>query len=306
MAYSLLKRGFKVRGLALISNTQGMPRYPEQDIIGPGIHIGDYAVALLYYHRLPADLGTTPEAARAEAERWANATYIPALRRRDQLTDAEKATLTAELARRLGLKPSDINPKTLGVTQGFFLGHVLPGKRVYYSDYRKEEPYTQPPLQAGVRYLRHELGYATDLPYLGVETYQDGFAPSGTYPKTVNQLWVHSTVYDVTPEQLAESEAAFEKTGAIGEPTFGPKLPGAAEAMDLSSKLKVLVVHGAYDPLGGCSMDAELGRRLPAPYHDAVTFRCYMSGHAVVRDPGARTLFANDMRALAKSAASGD
>jgi Serine carboxypeptidase len=302
VAYQLLKRGFKVRGLALVSNTQGLPRYPEQGLIAPAMHVGDYAVAALYYHKLPPDLGTTPDAARAEAERWARAVYLPALRRRDSLSDAERQQVRNEFARHIGYPAAEIDLKTLSITQSDFLGHLVPGKLPYYSDYREIEPYHAPPLNLGVRYIRHDLGYASDLPYFGVEPIDDGFAPNGVYPKPVNATWTHSTIYGATHEQLAQAEAEFEKTGAIGMASFGPRLPGAAEAIQLEPKLKVLVAHAAYDPLGGCSMDAELGRRLEPPYRQAVTFRCYLAGHAIYRDAPARAQFAADMRALAKQA----
>ena len=303
VAFRLLQRGLKVRGLALISNTAGLPDYPDRALISQAIHVADYAVAALYFKKLPSEFGTTPDAARAIGERWARETYLPALRRIDRLSETERAKLGADLARHIGLKASDIDPKTLRVTQGFFLGHIGSGKRLYYSDYRFEEPYVFPPLQRGVRYLRHDLGYATDLPYFGVEPIEDGFAPRGVHPKPVGQQWIHSTVYGATPDQIAQAQADFAKTGAIGMGKFGPNLPGAAQAMELSRDLKVLVAHGAYDPLGGCSIDAEQGRRLEPADRDAITFRCYLSGHAIYRDAPARAQFADDMRALARAAA---
>jgi hypothetical protein len=302
VAFELLKRGMKVRGLALISNTAGLPRYPDQDRISTAMHVGDYAVAALYYHKLSADLGSTPAAARASAERWARDTYLPALRRAQQLSNAERRQIAGELARRTGLKPADIDLGTLTITQGYFLGHLVPGQLPYYSDYRTLEPFHAPPLALGVHYLRHELGYASDLPYLGVEPLEDGFAPGGVYPKSVNATWVHSTVYGATPEQIAQAEAAWETKDLIGMGHFGPDLPGAAAAIERSPSLKVLVAHAAYDPLGGCSMDAELARHLTPPYREAVTFRCYLAGHAIYRDAPARALLAADLRALARHA----
>lgn len=305
VAFELLKRGRKVRGLALISNTTGLPRYPDQDRISTAMHVGDYAVAALYYHKLSPDLGSTPDAARAAAERWARDTYLPALRGVQQLSNAERRHIAAELARHIGLKPADIDLGTLTVTQGYFLGHIVPGHLPYYSDYRTLEPFQAPSLTLGVRYLRHDLGYHSDLPYLGVEPLEDGFAPAGIYPKPVNATWLHSTVYGATREQVAQAEAAWETKGLIGMGHFGPDLPGAAAAIELSPGLKVLVAHAAYDPLGGCSMDAELARQLGPPYRDAVTFRCYLAGHAIYRDAPARALLAADLRMLARDA-SGD
>jgi carboxypeptidase C (cathepsin A) len=301
-AYQLLKRGFDVRGIALISNTQGLPRYPEEEILADAMHVGDYAVAALYYKKLPPGLGATPAEARAKAEQWAREVYIPALRRRDELTETERRALIADLARHIGLEPKDIDDKTLSLTQGKFLGALVPGRLPYYLDYRKLTPYRTPSLTLGVRYTRRELGYPTDLSYLPVEPLTDGFAPTGTYPPTVNEAWLHTNVYGATREQVAAAQAEFAKSGRIGMGSYGPRLPGAAEAMALSSRLKVLVAHGAYDALGGCSMDAERGKRMASPYREAVSMRCYLAGHAIYRDAPARAQFAADMRRFARDA----
>lgn len=303
VAYQLLKRRMNVRGLALISNTTGLPDYPDRPTIALALHTGDYAVAALWYKKLPPDLGTTPDAARAIAERWARETYLPALQRIDRLSPDERTQLAADLARHIGLPVGDIDPTTLSITEGDFLEHIGGGKRLYYSDYRAEEPYVAPSLKRAVRSLRQDLGYASDLPYFGVEPIEDGFAPDGVYPKPVNGRWTHSTVYGATDQQIAQAQADYDKTGVIGMGHFGPSLPGAADALKLSAKLKVLVVHGAYDPLGGCSVDAELGRQLPPPDRDRVSFRCYLAGHAIYRDTLPRAQFATDVRALARAAA---
>lgn len=301
-AHGLLKRGFNVRGVALISSTVGLPRYQDEEIIADAIHVGDYAVAALHYKKLPADLGTTPDAARANAEKWAREIYIPALRRLDNLSADEKSALTAELARRIGLAPADINPKTLSLTQGKFLGTLVPGKMPHYLDYRYLEPYVRPSLTRGIRSIRHDLGYPSDLPYLGVEKLEDGFAPSGTYPPTVNQAWVHTNVYGATAEQVKAAQDAFAKSGRIGMGSYGPRLPGATDALDMDPNIRVLVAHGAYDPLGGCSMDAERWRRIEPRYQSRIAVRCYLAGHAIYRDAQPRAQFASDLRTLARGA----
>lgn len=301
-AYRLIQRGFDVRGLAIISNTTGLPPYPDQARIALALHVGDYAVAALHFKKLPAAFGTTPDQARAIGEAWARQTYLPALRRLDTMSAADRARLVKDLAAHIGLAPGQIDPKTISVTQGDFLGGISPDRPPYYSDYRIFEPFKAPPLDLGVRYIRHDLHYATDLPYLPLEPYEQGFAPSGAYPKSLNSSWTHSTVYGATRDQLAAAAAAFAKTGAIGIGHFGPDLPSTGAAIALKPSLKVLVAHGAYDPLGGCSIDAEHGRHLEPPYRQAITFRCYVSGHAIYRDAPARAQFAADMRALARDA----
>lgn len=302
-AYNLLRRGFDVRGLALISSTAGLPKYENQQMIGDAMHIGDYAVTALYYHKAPPELGNTPEEARSSAEKWARETYLPALMRRAALSADERATIVAELARRIGLAREDIDPVSLSLTQAYFLGHIVPGRMPYYLDYRHLEPYAKPSVALGVRSIRHDLGYPSDLPYLGVESISDGFAPSGTYPAPVSETWMHSYVYGATRAQIETVQKDFGKSGRIGLASFGPPLPGATEAMDLAPKLKILVAHGAYDPLGGCSIDAERARHFATRYARAVTTRCYLAGHAIYRDAPARAAFAADMRVLARSVA---
>ncbi len=301
VAHDLLKRGYKVRGLALISNTTGLPPYPDQERISAAYRMADYAVTALYYGKLPAEFGTTPAAARANAEGWVRDTYLPALRRIDTLSTAERDALRSDLARRIGLPPEKIDAATITLSQGAFLGGIA-SSLPYYLDYRKLEPYRTPSLAVGIAYIRDGLGYNSDLPYFGVEPITDGFAPDGAYPEPVNKSWTHATVYGATSEQIESAKAAFAKTGKIGMYRFGAPLPGAKDAFALEPNLRIVVPHGAYDPLGGCSMDAEHGRNLPAEWRGRIRFRCYLSGHAIYRDAPARAEFAADMRQLAREA----
>ena len=68
-------------------------------------------------------------------------------------------------------------------------------------------------------------------------------------------------------------------------------------------KTRVLVTQGAYDPLGGCSINAERARRLQSPYKEAVQYKCYEGAHQMYLDMPARTLFSNDVKALIRAAA---
>lgn len=304
VAHALLKQGFKVRGLSLISNTTGLPTYADQSRISGAYRMADYAVTALHYGKLPAEYGATPDAARQNAENWVRVTYLPALRRIETMRADEKKTLRAELARRIGLPVDAVDADTVSLSQGKFLGSIA-GRQVYYLDYRQPAPYTAPPLAAGIAYIRHDLGYMSDQIYMGVEPIESGFALFGDYPQPVNASWTHATTYDATPAQIEQAKRAFAATGRIGMYRYGPPLPGAKEAFELEPKLRILVPHGAYDPLGGCSMDAEHGRNLPPAWQGAIKFRCYLSGHAIYRDAPARAQFAADMRQLARDAAEG-
>src|SRR3546814_3649655 len=98
---------------------------------------------------------------------------------------AGRDALRRELARRIGLAPDKIDRDTASLTQGTFLGGIAPSMP-YYLDYRFLAPYHHPPLDAGVASIRDDLGYNSDLPYLGVEPIETGFAPTGTYPPSIN------------------------------------------------------------------------------------------------------------------------
>jgi carboxypeptidase C (cathepsin A) len=119
----------------------------------------------------------------------------------------------------------------------------------------------------------------------------------------MNQRWVHSTIYDPTPEQFEQARQDFAKAGMLGIPKVGT-MPSTAETIDANPKLKVLVAQGAYDPLGGCSINSERARRLPEKYKDAIQWKCYDGAHQMYLDTPARTLFSNDVKALIRSASS--
>ena len=57
----------------------------------------------------------------------------------------------------------------------------------------------------------------------------------------------------------------------------------------------VVFGQGAYDPLGGCSINAERARRLVSPYKEAITWKCYDGAHQMYLDAQARTAFINDV-----------
>jgi hypothetical protein len=69
-------------------------------------------------------------------------------------------------------------------------------------------------------------------------------------------------------------------------------------AIKANPKLKVLVAQGAFDPLGGCSINSERARRLESPYKEAITWKCYDGAHQMYLDAPARTVFSNDVKAL--------
>jgi len=301
VGYALLKRGFDVAGLVLISGGNGLPSFENSRTVDWAMHVADMAVVALYFKKTPPELGSTPDAVRAATEKWVRERYLPAILRIDSLSEEERNRIATELASYTGLTPDRIDRKKLILSSQNWYGAIsVNGKRPLTSDFRRSEPQINSWMLLAIRYLRRQLGYRTDLPYIGVdggETLEQGFAPSGKYPPTMNSRWVHSMVYDPTPEQMAKAREDFAQAGMLGFPTVGA-MPSTAEAILLNPKLKVLVAQGYYDPLGGCSINAEHARRLDPPYKEAVEFKCYDGGHMMYRDTPARTLFSNDVKAL--------
>jgi carboxypeptidase C (cathepsin A) len=305
VGYAVLKRGFNVAGIALISGSTDLPSYPNATITDWAMHVADMAVVGLYFKKTPPELGSTPDAVRATTERWVRDRYLPAVLRVDSLSDQERNAMAVELSNHTGLSPDRIDRKKLILSSQNWLGAFpIDGKRALTADYRRAAPIARPWMPAALRYLRRQLGYRTDLPYIGVdggETIEQGFAPTGKYPASMNSLWVHSAVYDATPEQFAKAREEFAKAGMLGIPHVG-SLPSTPDAIVLNPNLKVLVAQGAYDPLGGCSINTEHARLLPSPYKEAVRYTCYDGAHQMYLDAPARTLFSNDMKSLMRAA----
>ena len=305
VGYAVLKRGFNVAGIALISGGTDLPAFENSTTVDWAMHVADMAVVGLYFKKTPPELGSTPDAVRATTEKWVRDRYLPAILRIDSLSDQERNQIAAELSAHTGYNTERLDRKKLILSsQNWFGAFPIDGKRALTSDYRRSTPLVQPWIPAALRYLRRQLGYRTDLPYIGMdggETVEQGFAPSGKYPPSMNSRWVHSAIYDATPEQFAKAREDFAKAGMLGIPHVG-SLPSTPEAIVLNPKLKVLVAQGAYDPLGGCSINTERARRLPSPYREAVQYKCYDGAHQMYLDMPARTLFSNDMKALMRAA----
>jgi carboxypeptidase C (cathepsin A) len=292
---ALLKRGVRVDGLGLISGGTGLARLGEDTPTGP-LKIAGYAATAFHHRKLAADVGATPEAARAAAEAWARDVYGPAMARRDQLTDAERDRIADGLSRLTGVPAAKIDRRSLTITPRQFRTELGGGKPLNIFDMRIRDEPPEPATDAILDYLRGELGYRTDLPYVGLENLADGYLPDGKAPQGVGQRWNYATA-PVTPEAYEKAVAEAVRTGA-GPPKLGPPLPGTAEAVALNPKLRVLVASGLYDSLANCAGDDETAKTLPPPLKAAMTFRCYPGGHMMYRDAPTRLSFSRDVRAL--------
>jgi carboxypeptidase C (cathepsin A) len=300
VGYALEKRGITVNGLVLISGGWGLSK--EKDYGSPelrsALFVVDMASTALYYGKTAPDLGKNVAAVRKAAETWVRETYAPALGRIESLSDAERTAIAAQLTRFTGLPQDQINRKTLTITPRQFRGGLLKdqNKEPYIFDMRQTTLPGNGDAPAILQYFRHDLGYHTSLPYIGLEEIEQGFAPNGVYPDPVNARWNYATA-KITPEEL---KAAMEEASRRGDgpPRLGPPLPGTEDALALNPHMKVLVAAGMYDSFLPCASGAELDRQLPSNLRSAITFKCYVGGHAMYKDAATRTEFSGDVKAM--------
>lgn len=295
VGYALLRRGVRVDGLGLVSGGAGLSRLGDDGPVGP-LKIVGFAATAFHHGKLAPDVGATSAAVEQAAAQWVRETYAPALARAAQLTEAEREQIAAGLARFTGVPADRIDRKTLAITPRQFRTQLLAGKTLNVFDMRISEEPRASSRDAILRYLRHDLGYATDLPYVGLEPLEDAYLPDGQPPVSVGARWDYATA-KVSPEERQAAIAEAVRTGA-GPPRLGPPLPATAEAVALNPKLRVLVASGLYDSLANCAGDAEIARTLPEPLKASMRFRCYPGGHMMYRDQPTRLQFSQDIRAL--------
>jgi pimeloyl-ACP methyl ester carboxylesterase len=296
-AYALGQRGISVSGILLISGGWGLNQEYVSAQLRAALPVVDMASTAFYYGKTAADLGKDPAGVRKSAEEWVREAYAPALGRIESLSQTERSAIVAQLSRFTGLSPDQIDRETLTITPRQFRTGLLKdqNKEPYIFDLRRTSPPDDNDAHAILHCFRHELGYQTALPYIGLEKLEDGFAPSGTYPDPVNARWNYATG-KVTPEEV---KAAIEEAGRRGEgpPRLGPPLPGTEDALAINPRMKVLVATGMYDSFLPCAIGDEIERELPANLRGAIDFKCYVGGHAMYKDDSTRSEFSRDVKA---------
>jgi len=297
VGYALLKRGVPVAGLGLVSGGTGLSRLGEDGPVAP-LKIVGFTATAFKLGKLAPDVGATSQAAETAAAQWVRQTYAPALARRDKLTDGERDQIAADLSRFTGVPADKIDRKSLALTPRQFRTLLVPGKTLNTFDMRIADEPRESSRDAILAYFRGDLGYRTDLPYVGLEAQDDGFLPDGKPVPGVGSRWDYATA-KVTPEERQAAIAEAVRTGA-GPPALGPPLPATAEAVALNPKLRVLVASGLYDSLANCAGADETARNLPAPLKAAMSFKCYPGGHMMYRDQPTRLTFSEDIRKLVR------
>jgi len=298
VGYALEKRGITVNGLVLISGGWGLNKDYGSHELRSALQVVDMSSTALYYGKTASDLGKDPASMRQAAEKWVRESYAPALGRVDKLSDAERTAIVAQLGRFTGLRAEQIDRETLTISPRQFRTGLLKSesKEPYVFDMRRTSSPGNGDAPVILHYFRHELGYRTSLPHIGLEEIDQGYVPNGTQPDPVNARWNYATA-KITPEEL---KAAIEEASRKGDgpPRLGPPLPGTEEALALNPHMKVLVAAGMYDSFLPCAVGAEIERQLPANLRPSITFKCYVGGHAMYKDAATRAEFSRDVKML--------
>ena len=297
--YALEKRGVRVSGLVLVSGGTGLqPNAPEELV--EALRIPNLSAVALFHGKVSPPAGSTPDDFRRTAEAWARDTYAPALGNVASLPSDERGAIVAGLARFTGFPGEKIDRKTLRVTPRQFREELLraEGKTLDIFDMRRVAgDGGGSPNELLENYIRRDLGYRTDLPYLGLSGgFDQGYAPGGEPPQSVNARWDYFTI-SMSKE---EKDAAFVEAVRVGggPPRGGPPPPSTGEAVRLNPRMRVLIASGLYDSLANCAGSEEVEARLEGELREALQFECYIGGHMMYRDAKSRQKFRTDILRL--------
>ena len=283
----LQRRGITVNGAVLIGLALPLGQLTPQQ--RAALNVPTYTAAAFAHTKLPAELQSDMQGTLRKAEQWALERYLPALVRRDELSDADRATVVAELARFSGIDPQRIDRKTLEIPMPQFSELLLQAEDRMVGRYdsrmtapfdpeqqKMYDPTKDPSLKdlisdvGIVRYFRSELGYESDLNYQG--PFGGGYPP----PTSFRGDWMSVKWNRKIPE---------------------PEQP-LTRAMELDPSLRVLSSCGYYDLVCSYFANEYVASQLPPNLKSRVTVRNYGGGHAIYTEDQVRMEMKRDTAAF--------
>ena len=313
VAEGLEKRGIPVAGEILISG--GIPVLADTPFeMKAALFLPTRTAAALYHKKLAPVLQADPDAGWRSAAKWAREVYGPALERFDSLGPSERSAIRAGLSLYSGLDTASIDGKTLVLRRSDFGRELLAPQKLVLGrfDTRIARPageYVSTALDEArdaltIRYLQEELGYRTDLAYLGAEA---GYTPA-VVPRALppSEAWDYDQNAPPAMDSAAAkaAAAAFAARSARRLADDGP--PNGAEpwlrrAMLIDPKLRAFVAVGLYDSLNSCAWNDWLVATLEAPLRANITAKCYVGGHMMYEDADARRRLMEDVTAFIRA-----
>ena len=311
----LQRRRITVNGVILIG--LALPLGQLSGDLRTALMAPTYTAAAFANKMLGTELQRDLKATLRQAEAWAQNEYTAALARRDNLSDAERQRVLAQLASFTGIETSRLDAKSLSIGMEQFSQLLLSDRNLVVGRYDSRlvgprdlneklyDPTKDPSLKGiindvgVVRYFRNELQYKIDLQYQG--PFGGGYPP----PTTFRGDWM-SVKWNRNPGETS-SGGAGRQGGTGGTPAAGA---GAApdqplrRAMAANPKLQVLSACGYYDLV--CSYTANIyqASHLDADLARKVIARGYGGGHAVYTDKNAQLELKRDVVNFMKGAMS--
>lgn len=289
LADFMTDRGDRLDGVMLISGD--FPNVRQPVAFYDAMHIPARVATAFHWKRLPPEWQRDYADTMKAATDWVEKSYLPALQSLDSLTPEAREKIATELARWIGMRPEQVDRKTLVVHAKHFLEDFFDGdktKTLDGEDARTLEGEVSwfGPESVIDTYLRSELGYATNLTYSGVET---GYTASPG-PKFMSPGAQFS--YDIGMPKADDklSEQTYEVTYVARD-----NPPWMQNALERAKKLKVFVSTGRFDPLNMCEGDVQAVAQLPAEMASRIQNHCYEAGHISYMDAQARPLFLADL-----------
>jgi hypothetical protein len=282
-------RGDRLDGAILISGD--FPNVRQPVAFYDAMHVPARVAIAFHWKRLPPELMQDYAATMRQANDWVAKTYLPALQCLDCQPAESRERIAGELARWIGMRPDQIDRKTLVVHAKHFLEDFFDGDKTQTLD--EEDARTlqgeiswTPPASVIDAYLRSELGYATDLTYSGSES---GYTPSpGPKFRSAGAQFNYDTGLSKADDKL---------NWETGDVTYIARNnpPWMQTAMMRAKKLKVYVATGRYDPLNMCEGDVNAVAQLPADLSSRIQNQCYEAGHVIYEDAQMRDGFLTDL-----------
>ena len=298
VAEDLEKRGVNVAGAVLISG--GIPVGPVQTWANKvALTIPNRTAAAFYYNKLAPDLQADFHHTIETSTSWSENVYAPALARADQLSSQERAEIAQQLSRLTGIDASKIDQTTLILPRAQFVRELLGnGKVLAALDVRLTgpEPNDGERRRLIEQYLRRQLGYETDEPYLGLG--DDGYTPSSDAGrKSINERWGYNQM-EGEPEASQSADLGPSAKAVKAEANIGPgeHQLWLERAMKLDPDFKVFVTAGWYDSWNSCVGNDYVVSHIDASIRGNMRARCYEAGHVIYRDAGPRALLRDDIR----------
>lgn len=299
---ALARQGLDVAGLILVSG--GFPSVKKPMAFWDAMNVPNHTATALFYKRLAPALQRDPAATMNAANAWISSTYQPALEHLDSLSEGQRDAIIRQLAAYTGVRAGQIDRKTLVMnTQAFLTGFFNGEKARELADVDTrvfgEERQTPARHLAISRYLRRELGFATDLGYAGELGYttdrgyralEAGYVPTpGPARRGSGAQWTYNQT-----EDAASANAAGRVDGEVAH-MFNANPPWTQSAMMLEPGMRVFVALGRYDPTNSCEAQQNIIAGLPEDLGRRIRVRCYAAGHMMYRDESERAKVMADL-----------